>query len=75
MNFYGAAEEDMADIYQSLLQVREMFDKVGTPSFFGDNMCAIGRNMAFAQDQKFMTAFKDNVRDVTDENKLWRLHT
>lgn len=75
MNFYGAAEEDTADIYQSLLQVREMFDKVGTPSFFGDNMCAIGRNMAFAQDQKFMTAFKDNVRDVTDENKLWRLHT
>ena len=75
MNFYGAAMEDMADIYKHLLQVRGMFERAGTPSFFGDNMGAIGRNMVFAQDQKFMTAFQDNARDVADENKMWRLHT
>ncbi len=75
MNFYGAAKKDMADIYQHLLQVRGMFEKAGIPTFFGDNMCAIARNMVFAQDQKFMTAFQDNARDVTDENKMWRLHT
>lgn len=75
MNFYGAAKEDMAEIYKHLLQVRGMFEKAGIPSFFGDNMGAIGRNMVFARDQKFMTAFQDNARDVTDENKLWRLDT
>ncbi len=37
MSFYGAAKEDMADIYKYLLQVREMFDRAKKPIFFGDN--------------------------------------
>lgn len=75
MNFYGAAKEDMADIYQHLLQVREMFGKANKPTFFGDNMGAIARNIAFARDEKFMVAFRGNEQDSADENKMWRLHT
>lgn len=75
MNFYGAAKEDIADVYRHLLQVRGMFEKANRPTFFGDNMCAIARNMAFASDEKFMAAFRGNEQDSTDENKMWRLHT
>ena len=75
MNFYGAAREDTQAIYDHLLEVRGMFDRAGRPTFFGDNMCAMARNMAFSRDAKFMTAFQDQAQDANDGNKIWRLHT
>ena len=75
MRFYGVSNENTSDMYGHLLQVRGMFDKAGQPTFFGDNMCAIARNLAFARDQKFMTAFESNSQDSVDLNILWRLHT
>ena len=52
-----------------------LYDKAGQQYFFGDNMVALCRNMAFAQDSRFMRAFSANVRGHADESKVWRLHT
>ena len=75
MNFYGAAKEDMKAVYHHLVNARDLFERAQRPTFFGDNMCAIARNMAFSRDTKFMTAFDDHSVGVEDGNKLWRLHT
>ncbi len=75
MNFYGAAKEDTQAVYDHLLQVRGMFDRANRPTFFGDNMCAMARNMAFSRDKRFMTAFQEQAHDANDGNKIWRLHT
>lgn len=75
MNFYGAAKEDTKAVYEHLLEIRGMFDRANMPTFFGDNMCAIARNMAFSRDEKFMAAFNEYAEDANDENKIWRLHT
>ena len=76
MSFYGAAEgEDLNQVHGHLEEVRVLYDKAGQQYFFGDNMVALSRNMAFAKDSRFTHAFNANVRGHADEFKVWRLHT
>ena len=76
MSFYGpAVGDDLNKVYGHLEEVRLLYDKAGHQYFFGDNMVALSRNMAFARDGRFASAFNDNVRNRVDEFKFWRLHT
>ena len=76
MTFYGVeVGEDLNKVYGHLEEVRLLYDKAGHQYFFGDNMVALSRNMAFTRDSRFASAFNDNVRNRVDEFKLWRLHT
>ena len=76
MTFYGVeVGQDLTKVYDHLEEVRLLYDKAGHQYFFGDNMVALSRNMAFARDSRFASAFRDNVRNRVDEFKLWRLHT
>ena len=75
MSFYGVeVGDDLNKVYGHLEEVRLLYDKAGHQYFFGDNMVALSRNMAFAKDSRFASAFSDNVRNRVDEFKLWRLH-
>lgn len=76
MTFYGLENHD------DLVRVNELVDELGGlykkwdwPTFLGDNMIAVLRNMAFASDAAFMAAFNDNLREQDDRFKIWRLHT
>ncbi len=76
MTFYGLdTEEEKARVYELFLEIAELYTKGNMPTFFGDNLAALGRNMGFSQDNRFMRAFEDNLREKIDETKLWRLHT
>ena len=76
MSFYGLnTDEETARVYELLLEIAELYAKSNIPTFIGDNLAALGRNMGFSRDQRFMRAFEDNLREKVDQVKLWRLHT
>ena len=76
MSFYGLPDgDDKMQVYQYFSAVRDLYDQAQQPSFFGDNMVALCRNMSFAHDDRFMAAFRGNERDSLDKTKVWRLHT
>ena len=76
MSFYGLSDDnDTTQVYEHFTAVQELFEKADRPSFFGDNMVALCRKMAFARDANFMSAVGDNERDSLDRTKIWRIHT
>lgn len=76
MSFYGlSTDEERARVYELLLEIAELYAKANIPTFFGDNLAVLGRNMGFSRDKRFMRAFEDNVHERVDEVKRWRLHT
>lgn len=42
--------------------------------FVGDQVFAIGRNLSFLEDQRFMTAFKRHVETEVEESTIWRTY-
>ncbi len=76
MSFYGLiTNQDRVRVYELLKEIGELYTKANFPTFFGDNLAALGRNMKFSRDERFMQAFQDNDHENVDEAKLWRLHT
>ena len=77
MSFYGLRDEhEIRLMYEHLVALKKLFDSAGLPAYFRDNLVALGRNMTFLYDEKFMGAYKAAV-DVDAEQdlaKLWRPH-
>ncbi len=58
MSFYGVeVGDDLNKVYGHLEEVRLLYDKAGHQYFFGDNMVALSRNMAFAKDSPCLSGY------------------
>ena len=75
MTFFGIKDpEEQKKVYESLIAVREIYDREGFTSFSADNLVALYRIIAFARDQPFMDAFSTYSEEYTDEAKIWKVH-
>ncbi len=78
MSFYGLhAADKMREKFEHLAALQKLFTEASAPSFFGDNLIALYRNMTFMFDEAFTQAFSAAITKgaAEDEIKLWRLHT
>ena len=63
--------DDVAFLKSSIDRFKRMFHTV----FAGDNVILFNRNLAFRSDDRFMTAFRRNVRNRQEASLLLRLNT
>jgi hypothetical protein len=74
--FYGPAnEEAVQELFEALGKVQSIWKVINRPSFFGDNLVALSRNMGFTEDAAFMQALQTYTERDEDRAKTWRLHT
>ena len=58
--------DELKKVYSLLDAVLSVYEKAGQPFYFGDNMAALCRNMAFSKDRRFVFALRDNARTKAD---------
>ena len=78
MSLYGLhGEENIRKMFEHMAALQKLYTESEAPSFFGDNLIALYRNMTFMFDEAFTQAFSAAITKgaAEDEVKLWRLYT
>ena len=76
MSFYGPkSKAGLQRLYDMIVGIQKVFAEDNLPMFSGDNLIALGRNLSFAHEGKFKTAFDRNAVGSEDKSKIWRIHT
>lgn len=75
MTFYGVGDTaDLERIGDALKIIGEIYGKHGRTTYFGDNLVALQRVLAFSRDERFRAAYDANA-GTEGISKMWRLHT
>jgi len=69
--FYWIEPEDAHKMNSVLATLRELYP---TSLFAADMLIALGKNMAFMQDRRFLDSFKSTVQTQQEDSLVWRLH-
>lgn len=73
----GAGEDFIREFAAPLKGLVAKFGRINTPGsqmFCSDNMMLLARNMSFLEDERLISAVRDNARDEIELSIIWRIH-
>lgn len=70
--FYTDLSGEKGKLFTLAVQaIKSLFTRI----YAADNMIVVNRNQSYLGDQKFVTAYKNNIHTPQEQSLLWRLHT